>query len=330
MRQAGVLDVGCHSALLTVVRSRPGHVMEPVFSHKVRLRLHETLDRKGRLDDAGVESVERAVAQAIASDPRLRGTDMFAFATSVIRDAPNRDEVIRRVARRTGTQLSVLDGEEEARLAYVAARQWVGPAAGRLLVLDVGGGTVEIASGTGDQPLSVHSLPLGARRITRDWMPGGIAPSKQGLTEIRRYLRRKLEAVPDLPRAEPGTRVLACSKTFEQLARLAAARGKAQRSQRKLALPQLRASVPVLAAANPARRAKLPGISRHRAEQSLAGALVAEALMEACEAKAVEICPWSTREGLLLEHLATLHDTPGGPESHRPGRTGKSDIGVGE
>ncbi|WP_329333136.1 hypothetical protein OG252_01765 [Streptomyces sp. NBC_01352] len=313
MRQAGVLDVGCHSALLTVVRRRPGTVLEPVFSRKVRLSLHETLDGKGRLGKAGMESVERAVAEAVAAGPRLRGPEVFAFATSVIRDAPNRDEIVARVARTTGTRLRLLTGEEEARLAYVAARQWAGPTAGQLLVLDIGGGTVEIASGTGDQPRAVYSLPLGARRITRDWLPGGTVPSQRRLAEIRQHLRRSLEAVPGLPQAEPGGRVLACSKTFEQLARLAAARAKSRRARRQLALPQLRRSVSLLADAGPSRRAKLPGISRHRAEQSLAGALIAETLMEACGAKEVEICPWSTREGLLLERLGVPHATGGGP-----------------
>lgn len=313
MRQAGVLDVGCHSALLTVVRRRPGTVLEPVFSRKVRLRLHETLDRKGRLGKAGVTSVERAVAEAVAADPRLPGPKVFAFATSVIRDAPNREEIIARVARTTGTRLRVLTGEEEARLAYVAARQWAGPTVGQLLVLDIGGGTVEIAPGTAEQPHAVHSLPLGARRITRDWLPTGTTPSESRLAEVRQHLRRSLEAVPGLPQAEPGGRVLACSKTFEQLARLAAAQGRTPRARQQLALPQLRTSVSLLADAGPSRRAKLPGISRHRAEQSLAGALIAQALMEACGAKTVEICPWSTREGLLLERLGVPHTTADRP-----------------
>lgn len=310
MRQAGVLDVGCHSALLTVMRQHPGTVLEPVFSRKVRLRLHETLDRKGRLDKAGMKSVERAVAEVVAADPRLRGPQVFAFATSVIRDAPNRDEIIARVARTTGTRLRVLTGEEEARLAYVAARQWAGPTVGELLVLDIGGGTVEIASGTGEQPRAVYSLPLGARRITRDWLPAGTVPSQRRLAEVRQHLRQSLEG-PGLPQAAPGGRVLACSKTFEQLARLAAAQGGTSRSARRLALPQLRRSVSMLADVEPSRRARLPGISGHRAEQSLAGALVAQALMEACGAKSVEICPWSTREGLLLEHLGVSPTTAG-------------------
>ncbi|MFD9442283.1 Ppx/GppA phosphatase family protein [Streptomyces sp. NPDC060006] len=313
MRQAGVLDVGCHSALLTVVRRHPGAVLEPVFSRKVRLRLHKTLDRKGRLDKVGMKSVERAVAEAVAADPHLRGPEVFAFATSVIRDAPNRDEVIARVAHTTGTRLRVLTGEEEARLAYVAARQWAGPTAGQLLVLDIGGGTVEIASGTGGQPRIVHSLPLGARRITRDWLPGGTAPSRRRRAEVLQHLCESLEAVPGLPQAGPGVRVLACSKTFEQLARFAAAQSRTPRTRRRLTLPQLRTAVSLLADSAPSHRASLPGISRHRAEQSLAGALIAQSLMEACGAKSIEICPWSTREGLLLEHLGVAPTPAGHP-----------------
>ncbi|MFF4402863.1 Ppx/GppA phosphatase family protein [Streptomyces sp. NPDC001480] len=305
MRQAGVLDVGCHSALLTVARRRAGGVLEPVLSRKVRLGLHQALDRKGRLREPGVRSVQRAVAEAVAADPQLRVAEVFAFATSVIRDAPNCDEVIARVARATGVRLRVLPGEEEARLAYVAARQWVGSGAGPLLVLDIGGGTVEIASGTSDQPRTVCSLPLGARRVTREQFPGGTTPSERRLGEVQRHLRRSLSAVPGLPQAEPDGNVLACSKTFTQLARLAAARTGTSRTPRRLTLPALRASIPLLADAGPARRGMLPGISPHRAEQSLAGALVAEALMEACGADSVTICPWSTREGLLLERLGT-------------------------
>ncbi|MFD8655010.1 Ppx/GppA phosphatase family protein [Streptomyces mirabilis] len=76
---------------------------------------------------------------------------------------------------------------------------------------------------------------------------------------------------------------------------------------RELTLPQLRPVISLLARLGPDRRAALPGISRHRAKQSLAGALIAESLMEACGVESVEICPWSTREGLLLERLGVIN-----------------------
>ncbi|MGW3622554.1 Ppx/GppA phosphatase family protein [Streptomyces sp. NPDC000880] len=310
--QAAVLDVGCHSALLAVVRWRPGAGLDPVFSYKVRLRLHEALDRRGRVRATGITSVQRAVAEAMAAARVRCPPAVFPFATSVIRDAPNREEVIAQVARATGTRLRVLPGEEEARLAYVAARQWTGSETGPLLMLDIGGGTVEIASGRGVQPRSVLSLPLGARRITRDWLPGGTISSTGRLEEVREYLGHALSTVPSLPGATRDGRVVACSKTFEQLAQLAGAppRRLKPHAGRQLTLPQLRRWIPVLAGADPARRTQLPGISRHRVGQSLAGALVAEALLSACEAESVDICPWSTREGLLLEHLGVVSAAP--------------------
>ncbi|WP_049565233.1 Ppx/GppA phosphatase family protein [Streptomyces sp. SBT349] len=316
MRRAGVLDVGCHSALLTVARRRRGSGLEQVYSRKVRLRLHQALDHEGRLDESGVESVRRAVARVAAEEPPVEPHEVFAFATSVIRDAPNREEVIADVNRATGTRLRVLPGTEEARLAYVAARQWAGTPEHRLLVLDIGGGTVEVASGTGDQPRAARSLPLGARRITRDRMPGGAVPDERGLAETRDFLRRSLDEAA-LPTAAPGDRVLACSKTFAQLARLTAHLAEPLGDGRWLTLSRLRTAIPLLAGMDPDRRAGLPGISRHRAEQSLAGALVAEALLETCGVHRAEICAWSTREGLLLERLAATRHGGKPPRGRR-------------
>ncbi len=304
VRRTGVLDVGCHSALLTVVERGDDSPLEPVLARKVRLRLHETLDAAGRLDRSGVRSVQRAVARTLAADGGRSLPSVYAFATSVIRDAPNRDEVIAQVARTTGTRLRVLPGEEEARLAYVAARQWAGRDGRPLLVLDIGGGTVEIADGAGEQPRAVHSLPLGARAVNRRMDLADAVTSGRRLREVRESLRASVgELGGALPRAPRDGRVLASSKTFTQLARLAAAQGPLGEGPERLSLRQVRKIVPLLAARGPAERAKLPGISRHRAGQSLAGALVAEALMEMCGVDSVEICPWSTREGLLLERL---------------------------
>ncbi|MFD5638416.1 MULTISPECIES: Ppx/GppA phosphatase family protein [unclassified Streptomyces] len=274
------------------------------MSRKVRLQLHETLDATGRLDKSGVRSVQRAVAETLAEN---RGAlpEVYAFATSVIRDAPNRDEVLAQVASATGTRLRVMSGEEEARLAYVAARHWAGERAGSLLVLDIGGGTVEVASGTSRQPRTAHSLPLGARTVTRTWKLDEAVSSKRRLAEVRDHLSDRLAAA-DLPHADPDGRVLACSKTFTQLARYTTAGRDRSRAPQRLTLDEVRAAVGVLAKNGSAGRGRLPGISRHRAGQSLAGAMVAEALMEACRATSVEISPWSTREGLLLERLGAL------------------------
>ncbi|GLZ33822.1 exopolyphosphatase [Lentzea sp. NBRC 105346] len=275
---AGVLDVGCFSAHLVVVDRDLRH---PVLSHKVRLRLDRVIDRQGRISRTGIDQISEAVQAARKVARRAGIAGVVPFATSSVRDAPNAAKVIERVADRTGVWLKVLSGKEEARLAYVAARHWFGR--GSLLVLDVGGGTVEVAHGDAANPSFTCSLPLGARTLT---MTGLTVP------EMRSFVADGLSGV-DLP---ASGRAVGCSKVFGQMARLAGTR-------RVLRADDLTAWIPRLAKLSASKRARLPGISRHRAHQSLAGAVVAEGLMRATGQEAVEISPWSTKEGLLLSLL---------------------------
>ena len=297
-----MLDVGCFSAHLVVVSDSPLH---PVVSHKTRLRLDRTLDRHNRLRPEGVDQVVTAVRTAHRIAERAGVSDIVPFATSVIRDAPNAEQVIAEVARRTGTRLLVLPGQEEARLSYRAARHWFGWHVGPLLVLDVGGGTVELAAGEDVEPSFTRSLPFGARTTTRR-----LGLHRTGHRDHLDLARAQVLVHDRVVAALEGTpvadhRAVGCSKVFQQLARLAGARPQHEGPfvPRTLRLTDLRDWIPRLARMPAPRRARLPGISRHRAGQSLAGALVAEALMVATGHDEVEICPWSTREGLLLSLL---------------------------
>lgn len=278
----GVLDVGCFSAHLVVVER---DLLRPLVSHKVRLRLDQELDADGAISKAGIESLCAAV---LAARKTAGDVPFLPFATSSVRDSSNAAEVMRKVARRTGVELKVLSGKEEARLSYTAARHWFGFSAGPMVVLDVGGGTVELAAGSGAEPDRAVSLPLGARTLTR-----------AGLTvqDMRTEVRDRIAAA--FPRDE-SARAVGCSKVFEQLARLAGARNGTYAS-RQLRLKDLEKWIPRLAKLSVRERAALPGISRHRAQQSLAGAVVAEALMTVSGHDVVDISPWSTKEGLLLD-----------------------------
>ncbi|WP_439378942.1 Ppx/GppA phosphatase family protein [Amycolatopsis lexingtonensis] len=293
----GVLDVGSFSARLVVVPVS-GSPREPVLNHQTRLRLDRELDGRGRLTDRGVAAVTTAVAAGMSTAYRHGVRGVYPLATSSIRDAANAADVVRHVAGETGVELRFLSGPAEAGLAYLAARRWYGADAGPLLVLDIGGGTVELAAGCGEQATFARSLPLGARSMTRDWLPSERVSNKQ----VKALRTHALDVVSTTLGAAgvDDPRVVGCSKVLQQLARLSGARpGKC----RELRLDDLRAWIPRLAALPPSKRAELPGISRSRAHQALAGAIVAEALLTVAGGK-VAICPWSTRDGLLL----TLQD----------------------
>jgi exopolyphosphatase/guanosine-5'-triphosphate,3'-diphosphate pyrophosphatase len=290
-RRLGVLDVGCFSAHLVVVA---GDLLDPVLSHKIRLRLDRETDRAGGLTPDGIEQISAAVAQAKHHAGRV---PVVAYATSSVRDAANADQVVKRVERRTGVRLQLLPGQQEAHLSYVAARRWFGCSAGPLTVLDVGGGTAEVAFGAGPRPLVTHSLPMGARTLRR----AGLDNTKC-LARMRAEVTEQVQAgLPDLARLGDA-RAVGCSKVFQQMARLAGARPQRQGpfTPRRLRRDDLAEWIPRLARLSAHERAELPGISPHRAGQSLAGAVLAETLMRLSGHDTVDICPWSTKEGLLL------------------------------
>src|SRR5213075_3036475 len=96
--------------------------------------------------------------------------DLLPLATSAIRDAANGDEVLARIRSDAEVDIRVLTGQDESGLTFLAARRWFGWSSGRLLVLDIGGGSLEVASGIDEEPDAVVSLPLGAGRLSRDWI----------------------------------------------------------------------------------------------------------------------------------------------------------------
>lgn len=295
---AAVLDVGSFSARL-VVLGPGGSPLEPALTHQTRLRLDRELDGEGRLTERGVAAIVAAVEAAMTMADRHGVTRVYPLGTSSIRDARNAPEVVRRIAKATGVELKFLSGRREAELAYVAARRWYGAAAGPLLVLDIGGGTVELAAGSGEYAGLARSLRLGARSMTREWLPADFASGKQMKALRAHVLEEVTEALGDVLPEIAEHRVVGCSKVLQQLARLAGDRpGRA----RELHLDDLRAWIPRLAALPSSRRAELPGISQPRARQALAGAVVAEALLTVAGGR-VAICPWSTRDGLLLTML---------------------------
>ncbi|MFJ3882044.1 Ppx/GppA family phosphatase [Streptomyces sp. NPDC090077] len=304
----GVLDVGSNTIHLLVVDAHPGARPQPAHSHKVQLRLAELLDEHGAVSPEGVERLVAAIAGAVQAAEDKGCEDVLPFATSAVREAPNADEVLARVKAETGVELPVLSGEDEARLTFLAVRRWFGWSAGKLLVLDIGGGSLEIAYGIDEDPDAAASLPLGAGRLTSAWLPGDLADPAD-VRALRRHVRAQIaRTVGEFSRFGAPDHVVATSKTFKQLARIAGAAREADGLyvQRDLTRKSLEEWVPRLTAMTTAERAALPGVSEGRAAQLLAGALVAEAAMDLFGVDQLEICPWALREGVILRRLDHL------------------------
>jgi exopolyphosphatase/guanosine-5'-triphosphate,3'-diphosphate pyrophosphatase len=300
----GVLDIGSNSANLRVVDAYPGSPPLPVYRHKTPTRLAEALDGNGGIGRADIGRLVHAVRAALDSARTQEVVELIPFATSAVRDAPNRDEILQALHSGTGITVGYLSGEDEARLTYFAAHRWYGWTAGPLLLLDIGGGSMEIAHGRDEDPALAISLPLGAGRLTRGHLPDHPA-DRATIKALRGHIREVL--APAVQRMEwEGTarRAVATSKTFKQLARFAGEQG--TDGGRVLRRTELRQWIPRLAAMTLEQRAELPGVPASRARQLLAGAVVAHTAMTALRVEEVELCPWALREGILLRRLAPL------------------------
>jgi len=232
----------------------------------------------------------------------------MAFATSAVRDAANGDQMMARIQAATKVDIRVLSGPEESRLTFLAARRWFGWSSGRLLMLDIGGGSLEIASGVDEEPGVAVSMPLGAGRLTRDWLSGD-PPSAQEIRQLRKYVRAQIAAsAGTVMRDGRPDHAVATSKTFRQLARIggAAPSSDGPYVRRVLRHPEVRKLAERLAKTSAAERSQLPGVSRGRAGQLAAGAIVADAAMDLFDLPELEICPWALREGVILRRLDAL------------------------
>ena len=306
----GVLDVGSNTVHLLVVDAHPGSHPDPVRSHKTELRLAELIGPDGRLGTRGRELLVDAVQAAARAAAEEQVDDLVAFATSAVREASDGTAVLGAVRDRTGVDLVVLSGEDEAAMTFLAVRRWFGWSAGRLLSLDIGGGSLEIACGRDELPDLAISVPLGAGRMTREWLPGD-PPSRKDVTALREHVWQQLAGiVPRVHSQGVPDRVVATSKTFRSLARLdgAAPYALGPRVPRQLSRRGLESIVERVAAMTAAERAGLPGVSESRAPQLLAGAIVALEALTAFGIERVDICPWAMREGVVLRRLDWLHE----------------------
>src|ERR1700712_4207539 len=303
----GVLDIGSNTGHLLVVDAYRGAAPMPASSYKEALRLAEHLE-KGAVTEKGVDALTAFVGHALELAEDKGCEEIFSFATSAVRDADNSDEVLAHVKKRTGVEIRVLPGEDEARLTFLAVRRWFGWSSGRLAVFDIGGGSLEIAGGDDETPDVAWSLPLGAGRLTREHFLGG-RPSDKALRRLRTQIRTEIaHDAGTLLRGGAPDHAVATSKTFRSLARICGAAPSSEGLfvRRILSGVDLDEWIPKLLEMDTDEIAGLPGVSRARAHQLVAGALVASAVLDIFDLSELEVCPWALREGVILDRLDRL------------------------
>ncbi len=299
----GVLDVGSNTVHLQVMDAHHGSAPTAIQSFKEEIKLAEFLDPEGAISRDGINALISTLKNIKRESAAIQIDESLGFATSAIREATNSDAVLEEVQSKTGFELQVLSGDDEARFTFLAVRRWVGWSAGDVIMLDIGGGSLEIAQGNGENPDYSKSLMLGAGRLTRQFLQGDPFTDKS-LKKLQEHIDEQLQSLGENLNNGVTRTSIATSKTFRTLRRI-----------QKDFLPELgedltseglRLIVPKLSLMTTEKRRELPGVSSSRADQIVAGAMVAQAAMNYFNISRIRQCPWALREGIVLRRLDWL------------------------
>ena len=299
----GVLDVGSNTVHLQIMDAHHGSAPVPFESYKEEIHLAEYLTESGELSQTGIDTLLKTLTRVQADARGIKVDETLAFATSAIREASNSEEVLNVVSKKTGIDLQVLSGSDEARFTFLAVRRWMGWSAGDLILLDIGGGSLEIACGEQENPSYAQSVLLGANRLTRQFLTGDPFTAKS-LGKLEDYIKSTLSPLVSEIGNNSKRTAVGTSKTFRTLRRIQ------QNYYPELGDCLTRKGATLitdrLKTMTHAERAALPGVSNSRATQLVAGAMVAQLSLETLGIEILTQCPWALREGVVLQRLDWL------------------------
>lgn len=307
-RILAAIDVGTNAVRLELARRRPDGTFQTVHRERDPIRPGRGVFTTGAIPPPVVNRLVRTLRR-YAALCRRHGAPVRAVATCALREALNGAEVVRRVRSEAGVALQVVSGREEARLVCLGVLHGASPRA-RSLVVDVGGGSTELAAASGRSPVRLWSVPVGAVRLTELFgTRGRVTPDR--LERVRRFAAAAFrDALP--PRLARSRSALGSAGTVRAVVAFAAGGSRASRGQ-------VERAVEALAAMGPEERRR--HFEPRRAEVVVAGAVVLEALMRRLRLDAIEAVDRGLRRGLLVDLSSRLLSAPAaGPEPRAPAR----------
>ncbi len=304
--RVAALDVGTNSIHMVVAQvDSEGH-FRVLDRAKEMVRLGRNGLIRGRLTRPAMDAGVKAIAGFRTLGERQGVTRFRAVATSAVREARNGGDFIQRVKDEVGIRVKVIPGREEARLIHLGVAQAIDLRGEPTLIVDIGGGSIELILVVDGQPAAMHSLKLGVARMN-DMFLDRDPPTGQSLKRFESHLHQQLD--PVLATFEPWRiqRIVATSGTFLSLLSMAAHRLGVHPGRNLHGLQVSAGEISrlrrVLRDANPAERVKMKGMDAKRSDFALAGAIVADRIVKTLRARTVVACTWALREGLLADYI---------------------------
>ena len=308
------IDIGSNSIRMTIADVSPTGVIRVVDEMKAAPRLGAGLDKKGSLSEIAIQNALSTLTRMATLATQLGVKRTEVVATSAVREASNGEQFLKLVRAETGLKVRVLRGEDEARLSFRSALAHFDLGVGRAVVMDIGGGSLELALSADGLVERLISLPLGAIRMTELYL--GPPGKKKGMRKLRKHvrleLRRHLSA-----RHWHAVRITCSGGTFTSLAAIYLARVgmESAKTVHGTIIPriELEHMVDMLHNMSQEERQAVPGLSEARSDIIVAGLAVAAEVAARVEAKELVISGYGIREGILLEsaHVAPAPADPG-------------------
>jgi exopolyphosphatase / guanosine-5'-triphosphate,3'-diphosphate pyrophosphatase len=301
-RRIAAIDIGSNSIRQIVADVSPNGTIRVVDEMKAAPRLGAGLTRNGELSERAMRDALDALGRMSTLATQLGARRIEAVATSAVRDAVNGQTFLELVRAETGLRVRALVGEEEARLTFRSALAHFDLGQGRAVVMDIGGGSLELALSADGLLERLISLPLGAIRLTEEYLTG--VPTRKGVGKLRKAVREELRG--HLPvRDWRGAQVIGSGGTFTNLAGMYLTRQGVQtaRTTHGTRVPRVEQEhiLDVLQDMSVEERAAVPGLNPARADIIVAGLAVSAEVLARVEARDVTVSAYGIREGLLLE-----------------------------
>ena len=310
----GAIDVGSNSIRLLVAEFDPQGGIKVIDEVKDQPRLAAGLAESNHLD-------EFAMARALQTLGRMREVAerrgvkrISAVATSAVREADNGKAFVDRVRREVGIPLRIIDPETEAALSWRSVAHHFPLSSGRALVADIGGGSLELIGAVNGLVELTRSLPLGAVRLTEQYLFEDRSRSKE-VAKLRNRVRKQLKKAGRW-REWNNVTLIGSGGTFTNLARMVLARrGHPTEAAHGevIKTAEVEQMLEWLCTLSVERRRNVPGLNPQRADIILAGLSVTAELLNLVEARSLTVSAFGLREGLLLDMIgetAQRHPDP--------------------
>src|SRR6185503_16311012 len=188
--RVSAIDIGSNSIRQTIADVSPTGVIRVVDEMKAAPRLGAGLSKRGSIGEIAIQNALSTLSRMATLANQLGVKRTEVVATSAVREASNGEQFLRLVRSETGLKIKILRGEDEARLAFRSALAHFDLAVGRAVVMDIGGGSLELALSADGLVDRLISLPLGAIRTTERYL--GDAGKKKGMRKLRKNVREEL------------------------------------------------------------------------------------------------------------------------------------------